>query len=709
MLQKHINLVDLDTYENQYSALTQSSIEQIDPDDVAEIMFTSGTTGEPKGVILTHFNLVSNLIGTIERITPKPNTRLMSVLPLSHMFEQMGGLFVALYYGSSITYATSRQPAALTKLMKERKITTLLIVPQGLELLMNSIFREAERKGKLKLLIFLLSLSKPLPIFARRLVFKSNVLAGLGGALDLIISGGAALPRSLAEKWEGFGIKIVQGYGATEASPSISTNSIKNRNLDSVGKPLFNLQVKLGESDEILVKGPSITPGYWNSPNVTKETFQDGWYKTGDLGNIDSKGDLYIKGRKKDMIVLSNGQNVYPEDIETILNTHPEIDSSVILGINKGDSVNVHAVVIASNPSNISKAIEFTNTQLAEHQKIRDYTIWEEEDFPRTHTLKIKKNLVAEQIQNETGSEKEKITSKSDPPTKESRTVEHLIAEICEKELSELKPELTLGEDLGIDSLGRVEILSAIESDFGIYIDENEITSTTTIMQLNQMVQSGSTSPNQTKFSRWSRTGWAKTIRSLVQNLILIPFVKYCYKLNILDTENINNITGPVIFTCNHALSMDNWLIIKAFPSKWRGKLAIAGADHLWDRPLFGLYGPLLGNGFPIVRSGPVRPSLENLSNILDEGWSVLIYPEGELTIGGPMKPFLNGIGLLAKETRVPIIPMKLVINEFGNPVRFPVKTRGDVEIRFGKELELVPDASIEETTETIQKAVETL
>ena len=154
---------------------------------------------------------------------------------------------------------------------------------------------------------------------------------------------------------------------------------------------------------------------------------------------------------------------------------------------------------------------------------------------------------------------------------------------------------------------------------------------------------------------------------------------------------------------------MDNWLIIKAFPSKWRRKLAIAAADHLWDRPLFGLYGPLLGNGFPIVRSGPVRPSLENLSNILDEGWSVLIYPEGELTVGGPMKPFLNGIGLLAKETRVPIIPMKLVINEFGNPVRFPVKTRGDVEIRFGKELELVPDASIEETTETIQKAVETL
>ena len=116
-----------------------------------------------------------------------------------------------------------------------------------------------------------------------------------------------------------------------------------------------------------------------------------------------------------------------------------------------------------------------------------------------------------------------------------------------------------------------------------------------------------------------------------------------------------------------------------------------------------------LGNGFPIAKSGPVRPSLENLSNILDEGWSILIYPEGELTVGGPMKPFLNGIGLLAKETRVPIIPMKLSINDFGNPTRIPVKSRGDVEIRFGDQLDLNPEASIEETTEAIQKAVETL
>ena len=299
--QKDVSLVNLETYENQYISLHPTPTANVSPDDIAEIMFTSGTTGEPKGVILTHLNLVSNLIGTIERIKPNPNSRLMSVLPLSHMFEQMGGLFVALYYGSSITYATSRQPAALTKLLKERKITTLLIVPQGLELLMNSIFREAERKGKLKLLHLLFALSKPFPIFMRRMIFKSSVLAGLGGSLDLIISGGAALPRTLAEKWESIGIKIVQGYGATEASPSISTNSIKNRNLDSVGQPLFNIDVKLNESDEILVRGPSITPGYWNNPDVTKDSFQGEWYKTGDLGNIDANGDLYIKGRKKDM------------------------------------------------------------------------------------------------------------------------------------------------------------------------------------------------------------------------------------------------------------------------------------------------------------------------------------------------------------------------------------------------------------------------
>ena len=706
---KDLSLEDLDTFENKYISLDPSSIETIEPNDVAEIMFTSGTTGEPKGVILTHLNLVSNLIGTIERIKPNRNSRLMSVLPLSHMFEQMGGLFVALYYGSSITYATSRQPAALTKLLKERKITTLLIVPQGLELLMNSIFREAERKGKLKLLHFLLSLSKPFPIFIRRILFKSSVLAGLGGSLNLIISGGAALPRSLAEKWEGIGIKIVQGYGATEASPSISTNSIKNRNLASVGKPLFNLEVKLDKSDEILVRGASITPGYWNNPTVTKEAFEGDWYKTGDLGEIDSQGDLYIKGRKKDMIVLSNGQNVYPEDIETVLNSHPDIDSSVILGVTKDDSVEVHAVVITSNPTNISTAIEFTNGNLAEHQKIRNHTIWEEEDFPRTHTLKIKKNIVLERIQSDNANKTDKPVINTKSSGKQEKTIESLIAEICEKEISDINEHSTLGDDLGIDSLGRVEILSAVESDFGIYIDENEVTSTTTIKELKSMVKTGSTTPAQIKFSKWSRRGWAKLIRTTIQNLILIPFVTYCYKLNVEGTENITEIKGPVIFTSNHALSMDNWLIIKAFPSKLRRQLAVAAADHLWDRPLFGIYGPLLGNGFPIVRSGPVRPSLENLSNILDESWSVLIYPEGELTVGGPMKPFLNGIGLLAKETRVPIIPMKLSINEFGNPTRFPIKRRGDVKITFGKQLNLNPEDSVEKTTEVIQHSVETL
>ncbi|MBK49684.1 MAG: hypothetical protein CL768_01405 [Chloroflexi bacterium] len=705
--QKDVSLVNLETYENQYISLNPTPTANVSPDDIAEIMFTSGTTGEPKGVILTHLNLVSNLIGTIERIKPNSNSRLMSVLPLSHMFEQMGGLFVALYYGSSITYATSRQPAALTKLLKERKITTLLIVPQGLELLMNSIFREAERKGKLKLLHLLFALSKPFPIFMRRMIFKSSVLAGLGGSIDLIISGGAALPRTLAEKWESIGIKIVQGYGATEASPSISTNSIKNRNLDSVGQPLFNIDVKLDESDEILVRGPSITPGYWNNPDVTKDSFQGEWYKTGDLGNIDANGDLYIKGRKKDMIVLSNGQNVYPEDIENVLNAQPEVESSVILGLTRNDSVVVHAVIITSNPSNASNVIEFANHNLAEHQKIRSFTIWEDEDFPRTHTLKIKKNIVAEQIENKNKENKPKSNPKSSP--KGTKTIETLISEICEKDLSEINHDSTLGEDLGIDSLGRVEILSAIETDFGIYIDENEVKSTTTVGELNLMVKSGSTSPAQTNFSKWSRKTWAKFVRSAVQKLILIPFIKYCYKLTVIDTEKLKTINGPVIFTCNHALSMDNWLIIKAFPNKWRRTLAVAAADHLWKRPLFGIYGPLLGNGFPIAKSGPVRPSLENLSNILDEGWSILIYPEGELTVGGPMKPFLNGIGLLAKETRVPIIPMKLSINDFGNPTRIPVKSRGDVEIRFGDQLDLNPDASIEETTEAIQKAVETL
>ena len=234
---------------------------EVAPDDLAEIMFTSGTTGDPKGVMLTHRNLTANIEGISQYITCDTSSRLLSILPLSHMYEQLGGLLAALHFGASVTYPTSRQPTVLARTMRERQITTMLLVPQGLELLMNGIEREVRRQGKEALWGKLLKLAEKTPFPLRRRLF-GRVHRQFGGKLDFIVSGGAALDPELGRKWELLGIKIVQGYGATEASPVISNHTINERRPDSVGRPLPNVEVRISEEGEIWARGDNISPGY---------------------------------------------------------------------------------------------------------------------------------------------------------------------------------------------------------------------------------------------------------------------------------------------------------------------------------------------------------------------------------------------------------------------------------------------------------------
>ena len=306
--------------------------EQVDvgPQDLAEVMFTSGTTGDPKGVMLTHSNLTSNIAAVGKRMPGDPSDRLVSLLPLSHMFEQLGGLFVPLRVGASVAYPTSRQPRTLAKTMSDHRVTILNVVPQVLELLMNGIEREVKRSGKEKLWRGLLRVARYSPFPLRRLLFRS-VHKKFGGKLGLFISGGAALDLEFGVKWEILGVKIAQGYGATEASPGISFHRQDEPRFDSVGPPLPGVEVKIAEDGEILVRGPNITSGYWEAPEKTAAVFEDGWYKTGDQGFLDEHGMLHLRGRKKDMIVLPSGENVFPEDIEGVLRKHDAVNDAAVV------------------------------------------------------------------------------------------------------------------------------------------------------------------------------------------------------------------------------------------------------------------------------------------------------------------------------------------------------------------------------------------
>ena len=623
------------------------------------------------------------------------------------MYEQTGGLLTALYFGASVTYPTSRQPTVLARTMRERKVTTMLLVPQALELLMNGIEREVRRQGKDGLWLKLLKIAGKTPFPLRRRLF-GRVHRQFGGRLDFIVSGGAAIDPELARKWELLGVKIVQGYGATEASPVISNHTLDERRPDSVGRPLPNVQVHISEDGEILARGESISPGYWNAPEQTAAAFREGWYYTGDIGYFDEEGFLHIKGRVKDMIVLSSGQNVYPDDIQAVLNRHPSVTDSAVVGLPRGSSVEVHAALILNDTVDPGPIVSWANEQLAEHQAVRGHTVWPGEDFPRTHTLKVKKPLLIDMLQGSAPP-----ADAAGPAASGSRTGERglvdVIAEVANISPSEITPGMTLGDDLGLDSLGRVELLSAIEADLGTYLDESQVGPETTVRELEQVLEEGANNPPLTQFPDWGMDLWCRMTRGAIQRLLVFPLLKLPYGLKVTGQENLRAVEGPVLFASNHSLGLDNPLIIKAVPAAWRRRLAIAGAAVLWKNPVFWVMNPLLGNGFPLAQEGAVRPSLENMGKILDNGWSVLIYPEGELTVGGPIKPFMNGTGLVAVEGRLPVVPLKLHIDRLGAPARFPVLKRGSIEVRFGEPLTFSPGTPYQEATQVIEQAVRAL
>ena len=413
----------------------------IEPHDLAEIMFTSGTTGDPKGVMLTHRNLTANIEGVSRYISCEPSARLLSILPLSHMYEQMGGLFVTLYNGASVTYPTSRQPTVLSRTMRERKITIMLLVPQGLELLMNGIEREVARQGKQALWDKLLKIAGRLPFPLRRRLFR-RVHKQFGGKLDFIVSGGAALDADLARKWELLGVKIVQGYGTTEASPVISNHTIEGRRHDSTGRPLPNVEVRISSAGEILARGENITPGYWRSPEETAKVFDGDWYKTGDLGYFDDEGFLHIQGRMKGHeSCFPVARNVFPEDVQAVLTKHPQVKDASVVGLERGSSVEVHAALILDDADKAQEAIAWTNDQLAEQQRIRGFTVWQDEDFPRTHTLKVKKQVVIDTILGRLQQEPPAPTPSGGRPAGGSRGLRDIIAEVSKRDVGDIGDE----------------------------------------------------------------------------------------------------------------------------------------------------------------------------------------------------------------------------------------------------------------------------
>ncbi len=675
-------------------------------DDLAEVVFTSGTTGDPKGAMLSHGNILSNAIAASQIFPIGPKQRLLSFLPLSHMFEQLGGFFTVLLAGASVIYPTSRQPAVVRRTFKERKVSMVLITPAVVKSLMLAIERSAEAQGKKELFEKLRRVARRLPMGLRRLVFFS-VHRQFGGRFRYIISGGAALDPALGASWRELGIDVIQGYGTTECSPGLTFNRVDLNRLGSVGTPLPGVEIKIATDGEVLARGPNVFKGYWENEEATRAVLDDyGWYHTGDLGEIDKDGFLWLRGRKKDMIVLADGTNVYPEDIENTLAADPRIEAlatplrpavATVVGLQRpGEDIQVHAVFLVKDKEQVASIVRDTNVKLSGSQQIRGWTIWPEDEFPTTPTQKVKKRFVVERLLTMGRVDQARAITGDQAATRTLTDVERVITQVTNLPPAAVHPGATLSADLGLDSLGRVDLLGAIEEELGAYVDEAALEPNATVAELEKMVAAARDVKRDTGIYGWPLSPLVRSFGLLLQQTLVYPLVHVFYKVKVTGKEKLVGLRGPVMFAPNHCLHWDNGIILMAIPLSWRWKLAVAAAaDDVFGNKLNGFASSVLANAFPLAREGAIRRSLELLGARLDRHFSVLIYPEGKLTIGGPMQPFKSGTGLIAVEGATPVVPMKLKIGKVSALDHLDKKWepsrsngwRGDVEVVFGDPL----------------------
>jgi long-chain acyl-CoA synthetase len=690
----------------------------IDGDALAEIVFTSGTTGEPKGAMLSHRNLMSCARSMASIIPFGPEDRLLSVLPLSHLFEQALGFILPLLVGASIVYPVSRQPAVLMRTFRDFRVSVLLIVPQGLRLLNNAIERRVDESGKRATFERLHRVARRLPRPLRRRLF-APVLNQFGGRLHTVGVGASAMDVDLAERWMDMGVDVLQGYGATEMGPVVSFTHPSANRVGTVGQAIPIVEIRIAEDGEIMARGPNRFLGYWRNPEATAAAITpDGWYHTGDLGELSPDGFLTFRGRKKDMLALPDGQKVYAEDVEAILRLDERIRDASIVGWPLGADLKVHAVVVAERPEDVADVVRSANARLAPHQQIRGFTAWPDEDLPRTHTLKVRKHEVLARLAAiEEAATAPAVTLPTALPVVAEPDVPvdpvvTLIAGIGSLPVAAVTPGARLSSDLNLDSLQRVELLGIIEEDLGVFIDDDALDPDATVADLVAMVDAARNAKRKASGWTWPLSPAVRAVGLAFQVFLMYPFVKVFYRVRTTGLEQLRGLDGPVLFTPNHCLHLDNAIILTRLPLGVRWKLSIAAAaDTIYDNLAQGVLASVLANAFPLAREGSVRRSLEMLGTRLDKGFSILIYPEGKLTVGGPLQPFKAGAGLIAVEGATPIIPVKIHIRKMSliDKRRFPAPLRGEVEFVVGEPLWFDADMDHAAATTRLEQAVAAL
>jgi long-chain acyl-CoA synthetase len=623
--------------------------------ETAVVVFTSGTTAKPKGAELTQQNILSNVEGVQAAIAIDPNWRVLSVLPLSHMYELTGECCM-LSKGTAIYYLPMVAPLKIVKALNEYKITTILAVPQLLIMFRERILQIANAEGQAGSLKFGLKIAMALPFKMRRLVFK-KVHKKLGGCLGVVITGGAPIPLEVGDFWERLGVITIQGYGLTETGPILTVNHLDKRRTDSQGLPLNNLKIRIAKNGEIQTKGPNVFKGYWKKPIQTAKAFTlDGWFKTGDIGHFDNEW-LIIQGREKFAIVLASGMNVYPEDIETVAEKQPVFKEICVVGKRGKDGEEVFATIISDQTDeDIDKAVSGINARLESYQHITGWSRYPGEKFPRTLLLKVdRKNIQAGANNQQMG----------DTATDDVKGTGDVLLNIIRLSLN--NPQVEFSEtdrlaDKGLDSLRRLSVVSLIEEQLGIAVDEAKIDQKTTLSALRKLVANGSHSGHDIQRPEWQYHKLVRFIGSGLRETIIRAFLDIWVNIKTEGTDNLKELKGPAIFIFNHVDYFDGAVIYQALPRKIRNHLVGAHAsDVLEKHKLLKVLSRVCYGGYSFDRLKLIMPSLEYTAELIDSGWNVALAPEGTVSKNGKLQEFKSGIGLLAVETGAPVVILKTV------------------------------------------------
>lgn len=662
------------------------------PGDLAEIVYTSGTTGDPKGTMLNHGSIIADVKAVAGLLPTSVRLELLSILPLSHMFEQTAGLFLPLLTGGSVHYASSWRPTAIAAELKRSGATAMAVVPRFMGLLLEAIEGRMRANGLGWLWQLQNRFAQALPLPARRLVFR-RVHRGLGERLSILLCGGAALPAELARAWERLGCRVIEGYGATECSPVIASNSYDQRRPGSVGPALRGMELRIGEADEVQVRGPSVFAGYWQDAARTAAAFSpDGWFRTGDTGRLLPDGALVIEGRLAERIVLSSGMKVYPEDVEKVLSRQPGVRECAVLARSGPDGRDqVHAVIrpdTGAGAGIIAAAVEAANAELASHQRISGHTLWSH-DLPRTALQKIKRRALAAQLSDQQPDQ----ASRSSAPEGRAGLAREILARWRPLDGAPVIATTRLVDDLGLDSLAMVELGTLIEERTGKAYSEEAINALQTFADLERLLEHPGEAGSDSAFADWPLQPWACALRSLLQSWILFPLHGfYCRPFQVWGADRIDAIAGPVLIVANHASHVDTLSILRALPTPRRRWVAVAAAsDYFFSGALRGGLASLALNAFAFSRAGNVAASFSRCGELADRNWSLLIYPEGGRSPDGRLLPFKSGIGLLAAGLDLPIVPVAVAGGHEILPKGASWPHRAAAAVRFGEPFHIDP------------------